>query len=595
MTYDIEERRLTPSSSKSKTFVSVPAFVEHLLKVVDTTSNEGSEFTLSEGLEMEKLILDAYDYIGVFAESPDTKKGIVSRSKLLRHSLEPTVATLQALTKMLEKELGDAHRIEEQVISMCGFASLPTEILEKIFHIAVHGEEGRIPSVAITLSHVCRFFRDMVLNSPSFWTTIDVSYADAERPLSQAILELCLERSKQSPLGIRIKFDDYDVVSPRNAWNRRYLAILARHAHRWRSFDIELFEIHSRDYFNLFRDIPHLHLPDLQRFAIRSTFPWSYRILERSFIFSTWNAPKLRELRVSNHLPFSVEASTTFDSVEQAEIRFDTIGVWNPDRYLNALLRLSSLSQLDLIIHNTVPFDLEANISSVSLKSVQIYRVELHSIKNPNIIYETAISTLSGVLGALRCPNALQLSLVVTECSGQFVAPLLSALSEHHYPSLVDLSLSISPSCRTFGASTDFNLPLEAAPNLRHLSMSIASDFDISLSRRVSSKPLKTLRFANPYPKSVARWLRSFIGWTSEAKNWPLFETFIFECSPTKVLSRKGEERMTEAPSSTKVIESEDIASWCREILNPYSKMIVAGSTPGLHASSATARYLREE
>ncbi|KLO18498.1 hypothetical protein SCHPADRAFT_120127 [Schizopora paradoxa] len=556
------------SSPTERTTVDIAAFIEGLSKQTDKGTRDVIEYYLMEGLQREKMVLNTFDSLRIASESSKTKNDVVWRSELLRSTLEQALATVKTHRKLrrLERELDDARHLEVRLTSLCVLASLPFELWGKIFQMVVEGDGGRGLITAVTISHVCRLFRYTALRYPSLWSTIDVSYADYEYPLSLDLLKSCLERGKQLPLQIRMEFDDYNGFSPRNTWNCKYLELLVQHSHRWRSLYIELYEFDTWMCATPFRSLSFLDVPNLLHITITSRFPWSGRTAEQGFLCNSWNAPRLRSLRVSNYLPFSPDQMACFQNIEQAEIQFSSEGFWNPERYLGALSKLSSLSQLNLVIRRVIPFNSNVDITPISMDNVQTYRVELRSL-NDTEETQKSLLVLSRIFGALYCPNVREMSLVVADCSEQYAAPLLSALSpsfghRNDYPSLADLSLSLSLDCMKV---TNLRLPLETAPNLRQLSMSISSDFDITLSRPSSARPLKTLRLSNPYATSAAHWLRSFIGCTS----WPLFETFIFEIPSEKVLAEgRGADQMAESPSSLKVIRSEDIASWCSEILD---------------------------
>ncbi|TFY75161.1 hypothetical protein EWM64_g8852 [Hericium alpestre] len=126
--------------------------------------------------------------------------------------------------------------------------AIPTEVLCQIFRAAkdiqrftkLDDVNGRYPSFdQITISHVCRQWRDNALGLPELWTSLLIvrdSYLWDR-------IETFLERSKSQPLDIIIRWcprkyrdelDDDNVAVPILA----VFSVLILHSHRWRSLDL---------------------------------------------------------------------------------------------------------------------------------------------------------------------------------------------------------------------------------------------------------------------------------------------------------------------------------------------------------------------
>lgn len=85
-------------------------------------------------------------------------------------------------------------------------AMLPREVLSEVFFIIAHDAfTARIeshPTFAwLRLAHVCRDWRDILLNSPGSFSFIKIPVWEKGR------LETCLHYSRQAPLNIRY-YDD---------------------------------------------------------------------------------------------------------------------------------------------------------------------------------------------------------------------------------------------------------------------------------------------------------------------------------------------------------------------------------------------------
>ena len=79
---------------------------------------------------------------------------------------------------------------------------LPPEILATIFDLAVdHGSEEHTKQI-IPLTHVCRYWRTLLLSYPKMWSTLCM------KPGNPSMISEWLERSQQVPLTIIAEFSD---------------------------------------------------------------------------------------------------------------------------------------------------------------------------------------------------------------------------------------------------------------------------------------------------------------------------------------------------------------------------------------------------
>jgi len=147
------------------------------------------------------------------------------------------------------------------------FNLLPTEILLSILDLDVHAHHH--PKRKYQLVGVCRRWKNIILNSPSFWTTIHVA-----TPASSIMTHL--ERSHGALL---------DIVIETSLWSQsQHLAlvpsldIVGPLAHRWHRLSITPFDCFAHDEEDEFNDtaltefiikrINHWHFPSLKYVAI---------------------------------------------------------------------------------------------------------------------------------------------------------------------------------------------------------------------------------------------------------------------------------------------------------------------------------------
>ncbi|KLO18131.1 hypothetical protein SCHPADRAFT_886405 [Schizopora paradoxa] len=113
--------------------------------------------------------------------------------------------------------------------------SFPPEILEYAFETLVYGVDANERTLtAMFLSHVCRSFRILALDSPQLWTCIS---RNSRRPGLQ-MLATSIERSGNLPLDIGIDAGllDARTGSERNLFIDPLIRIVLQHLTRWRSF-----------------------------------------------------------------------------------------------------------------------------------------------------------------------------------------------------------------------------------------------------------------------------------------------------------------------------------------------------------------------
>ncbi|KAK7451248.1 hypothetical protein VKT23_012587 [Stygiomarasmius scandens] len=159
---------------------------------------------------------------------------------------------------------------------------LPPEILDNVFYFYCEGDlpigfhtilctdatakpyrsikESPHPKpfypLALTLSHVCSRWRDVALSDPSLWSRIELraQLMDAtDETISSllSLIDLCLARSRESPLDFLIEFTDTffqqreSVIFSKEA-NEQFLKfvpiykLFVDHSHRWRNVHLFL-------------------------------------------------------------------------------------------------------------------------------------------------------------------------------------------------------------------------------------------------------------------------------------------------------------------------------------------------------------------
>ncbi|KAH8825336.1 hypothetical protein DL96DRAFT_177833 [Flagelloscypha sp. PMI_526] len=118
--------------------------------------------------------------------------------------LREAIATLDAQISalVLRRNQLEVH-LERAVHSQSPVHRVPPEILAKIFELGVQQEEEDFSCLMVqTVMLVCRFWRDVALDTPTLWTKISVTPHETWKRV-----RLRLDRSKASPLHVSFSFD----------------------------------------------------------------------------------------------------------------------------------------------------------------------------------------------------------------------------------------------------------------------------------------------------------------------------------------------------------------------------------------------------
>ena len=74
----------------------------------------------------------------------------------------------------LEKHGNTAMKIRRELNSLAYVNRLPTELMSMIFHHYTTHETWVHPAAWIIIAHICQRWRQIVLNTPYLWTTINL-------------------------------------------------------------------------------------------------------------------------------------------------------------------------------------------------------------------------------------------------------------------------------------------------------------------------------------------------------------------------------------------------------------------------------------
>ncbi|KAJ7457094.1 hypothetical protein FB451DRAFT_1275921 [Mycena latifolia] len=215
--------------------------------------------------------------------------------------------------------------------------TIPPEITAQIFAHCLPSSPSRpkIDRAPLLLGRICRDWRNIVLDSPELWASLEIDRVD----IPVDLVEIWLSRAQNFPLTLVLKVSVFD-----DEWDSApYIDVLQRQAQTWRDVTLELpFE-------NLLLLGPDLQLPMLERLAISF-----YDNDEHDHPVNAFrSAPALRHLQLETSvhpagmlLPWA--QLTSFESRS---------GVLTSEAFLTILQYTPNIAKCKIDIHNETEVD----------------------------------------------------------------------------------------------------------------------------------------------------------------------------------------------------------------------------------------------
>ncbi|KLO15335.1 hypothetical protein SCHPADRAFT_269849 [Schizopora paradoxa] len=281
----------------------------------------------------------------------------------LMHQARDTVSRLKALSDSLSTLTCAVHEklmaAQENFVSFSNLVclvALPPELLSRIFNFVVNEDQGHtLPGrqkVAVTLSHVCRYFRDTALSCAHLWSNIGGS---------EEMAALCLSRSKNARLNVELRIgviwreisETYDFLP------NRILGDALHHSLRWKSLKIEFSLVRAEagvldrdsmggsDIRRAFRD---LNAPSLESFSIRGETTFYGHLTEVFGELESWNAPGIRHITSNLFFHFRLPGLANVTSFK-LDLNLDATNVTDVPNYLS---RLTALEDLQLTVQSSI-------------------------------------------------------------------------------------------------------------------------------------------------------------------------------------------------------------------------------------------------
>ncbi len=268
-----------------------------------------------------------------FGCSPNTGKSLdtfkrIRRSRESLCELELALSLANRLHILLDARYQAAKEKVNAVGLGAGLSSLPDEILSEVLVLAtrppyippfgdLHVEaEMQALQDAQSLSHVCRRFRSLVLDTPRIWNII------SEHMMDTSQVRACIERSKQMPMDILL--EHFGLYQRGSKLFSTFFKLCLLSSTHWRSLTIGRFSYpfndshHPRRRWKDIRDnmlsigrlSGRLALPHIKRLIVHFNHITSREHWETKFHpYWQWSMPNLVELRLSGCHPPPADVS----------------------------------------------------------------------------------------------------------------------------------------------------------------------------------------------------------------------------------------------------------------------------------------------
>ncbi|KLO13681.1 hypothetical protein SCHPADRAFT_348362 [Schizopora paradoxa] len=338
------------------------------------------------------------------------------RSKALLSAIPPIIKALDILRSPLALDLDAAKKTHMSISRMCGLATLPEDIIQKILFHAVINSSGAVEiQSSVQLSHVSRRFRKLALSTGDLWTDIRLSAS------SKSLVEACISRSGDCLVDVSCSID----ISLRTSIQRalELIPLVIPIGNRWRTINLEfdsgpshLGRDETPDITDVFSVLEDLILPNLRGVEISNrlllslpvTFdglhsPQIMSLFTKPFFGAHWVTPRLEALNLQNYIPHG--ASHPFLNLASMTLHL-TPFAWPCEHVVEWLAACSSLTNLKLVLDRPHFKFGDAGSEATPTALPSIRKLELR------FLYENNVDSLN-ILKAVVFPGCLDLGIFI--------------------------------------------------------------------------------------------------------------------------------------------------------------------------------------
>jgi len=338
-----------------------------------------------------------------------------------------------------------------EIVSSGSFPSildeLPVEILQHIFRLCLKAYPTIYSSEApILLTHICRKWRSIALDTPDLWSTLHIVIPEAGYSFDQLPsrcdriqqgMQVFLDRSRSMPLTLSMFSQNIDRSQDDAVEISRAFELLVSHCTRWKSL---VLRVPSQSQLAVFQMLNEKDLQLLESLLLWSP-PDSDSEMPETFVECVAKAPRLHQLALSDtpivHSFARMEANFRWSQLTYLEVRWgDTIPSVLRDCRNLKILRLTfpdghypidndigsiTLTQLErLVLHPIVPLHAFWCLDALCLPNLRDLSIVgcLHFLQSELYDHVDATTSLNNFVTRSSCP------LEKFECVTYFVPPI---------------------------------------------------------------------------------------------------------------------------------------------------------------------------
>ncbi|KLO15336.1 hypothetical protein SCHPADRAFT_269851 [Schizopora paradoxa] len=424
--------------------------------------------------------------------------GLVSRARKTALRLKSLSDTLNKLSSAIRSEFEEAQTNVKAMSRLHGLVTIPNEILARIFDLVVTRDDTESPTsrrskAAVTLSNVCRYFRDTALSCANLWSNIC---------RNKDMASLFLERTKQVPLNAHIFFARGERDPNSGSYGMLFdklLQDILPHSDRLGGLEVD-FSTYTdadcvdggdsgiRQAFGGF-DAPSLHSLHIRHYPHHDGESENFVTYHE---FEGWSVPNLRHLETKHYFSLGFSGMKNLQSFD---ITLD-LGEFDFIDIIQALLCMECLKDFRIRVTDSMEYSrripMEPIFKRTYFPSIRRLQIAIDGAGENYHYYSSTASSASlmkALFSSLFFPSVTDLHLNMMsnlDWERSYDIPLNKELEwlfqhEDQYPCVERLCLEAIDDARANFGSLTAEIPFAKLPNLKELTLCSNTRFKPSL------------------------------------------------------------------------------------------------------------------
>lgn len=369
-----------------------------------------------------------------------------------------------------------------------GFASLPNEILSVVLAFASQNSsdesgghrnrgKGRNSSKyekqflsAVSLSHVCRRFRLVLLSTPEFWN----SFSDNMKP---GAIQACLQRS--GGMSLDILFTSFcNVQTHPQFYEEELLRVLIRSSYRWRNLTMKVAPLDVVKHRASFEELNVSQLTALSIYSpLKVPMEW-VDAESRITVCHKWRVPRLQSLSVYQLIPPPFHHATSLGDLyielgDQSHWQHGPSWTFDTDALGQFLQSFPALARLSMKVSGPQSVINTPNPWTFSLSNVEIVTLSFPFCRS---------AMIGHLVANIRFPAAstLNVDFGLGTNKGRSLTTRIAYMFNNRdiFPNVINLNLSVICTDGDYspqGRAGKMEIPFSLLGQIRHFTFTVSS------------------------------------------------------------------------------------------------------------------------